>query len=75
MGKTTGIVVLVLTLMGLSQAPPASAQQPPPPNATTDKAQPPIDDEIDALESYNLKSPRRLVKWNEYEFHVVVDYR
>ena len=75
MGKTTGIVVLVLTLMGLSQAPPASAQHPPPPNATTDKAQPPIDDEIDALESYNLKSPRRLVKWNEYEFHVVVDYR
>jgi phosphate-selective porin OprO/OprP len=68
MGRTRGIAVLALTLLvGLAQAPPASAQQPQPANGTTETIQPPIDDEIDALESYNLKSPRRLVKWNEYE--------
>ena len=68
MGRTTGIAVLALTLVvGLNRATPASAQQPPIPNGTADQIQPPIDSEIDALESYNFKAPRRLVKWNEYE--------
>ena len=64
MGKTTGIVVLVLTLMGLAQAPPASAQQP---AANPTDQQPPIDEEIDAAESDNPKFKRKLIRWNEFD--------
>jgi phosphate-selective porin OprO/OprP len=68
MGRTPGIAVWVLTLVvGLGRATSTSAQQPPTSSGTAEQGQPPIDREIDALESYNFKAPRRLVKWNEYE--------